>query len=74
MPDWTNYYAGYITEIFVSSDPYITLPPNFEQHYEEYRREREKHDQIYDLQMEEERQLIKDKEKYPLFFLKEGIV
>ena len=52
-----------------------------QQEYEDYRRECERQDQVYELQMqmheqqmEEERQLIKDKKKYPLFFLKEGIV
>jgi hypothetical protein len=30
--------------------------------------------QMCEQQMEEERQLIKDKRKYPLFFLKDGII
>ena len=48
----------------------------------EFRVECERQDHIYELQVqmheqqqiEEERQLIEDKRKYPLFFLKDGIV
>lgn len=74
MPDWTIYFtAGTSTSVPLGS---IT-----QQQYEDYQTECERQDQIYELQLlqeqtelEEERQLIKDKERYPLFFLKEGIV
>ena len=52
-----------------------------QQEYEEYQRECERQDQIFELQMqmheqqiEEERQLLKDKERYPLFFWRETCV
>ena len=84
MPDWTNYFSGYAAGTS-ASDEWITLPTPYasqlQQEFQEYQRECERQDQIYELQLlqeqaelEEERQLIKDKEKYPLFFLKEGIV
>ena len=70
MPDWINYFGGYTAGTSTSYEG-----------YEEYQRERERQDcvneqqmQMFEQQMEEERQLIKDKERYPLFFLKEGIV
>ena len=64
MPDWTY--------------EWINITPTQDA---EFRVECEREDRAYQLQMqafeqqmEEERQLIEDKRKYPLFFLKEGIV
>ena len=52
-----------------------------QQMYGEWQEECKRQDQMYELQMqmheqemEEKRQLIEDKRKYPLFYLKEGIV
>ena len=80
MPYWSNFFSSYDAN----------TSTQVQQEFEEYVRECERQDQIYEQQMqmmeqqmEEERQLIKDKEKYPLFFwretcvqstLKEGIV
>ena len=80
MPDWAfSTTSG--TDWDSDTTFYVTIPYCSQQQYEEYRRECERQDRTYEMQMqiheqqmEEERQLIKDKEKYPLFFLKEGIV
>lgn len=83
------YSFDYDTVTYTSLDGWTTnislSAAQIQQDYEEYRRECERKDRIWELQMqidqqqmeqqvEEEKQLIKDKEKYPLFFLKEGIV
>jgi len=59
----------------------VTIPYYAQQQYEEYQRECERQDRAYEIQtqmweeeMKEEKQLIEDKKRYPLFFLKEGIV
>jgi len=71
MPDWTNYYASYAT----GTSTWI------QQDYEEYQRKREQQDLMMEQMWQEEQERIdkmdelrRDKEKYPLFFLKEGIV
>ena len=77
MPDWT--YDGGTTS---AATEYIwSFSSTAQQMYDEWKQECIRQDQVYEQQMqmmeqqiEEERQLIKDKEKYPLFFLKEGIV
>lgn len=90
MPDWTNYSFRYTTGTSASAGTFAILGVPFtanqiQQEYEEWERENERQDRIWELQMqmhqqqmeqqaEEEKQLIKDKERYPLFFLKEGIV
>jgi len=67
MPNWTQHFSVDCVDCSegISSWEDITIPSlsYSRQEYEEYQRE-----------IEEERQLIKDKEKYPLFFLKGGIV
>ena len=63
-----------------SSGPWS--PHTFAQEqYEEYQRERERQDSMLEQMWHEEQERIdkmdelrRDKEKYPLFFLKEGIV
>lgn len=86
MPDWTNYHSSYVTETLLSSDFYVTIPTVSQMRQdEEYQRECEREDRIYELQLqmqrqeieqeiEEEKQLDEDRSKYPLFFIKEGIV
>ena len=86
MPDWTNFFSDYAAGTS-TSDGWINISvPSVtqfqeEMNYAEFQRECEQQNQIYELQLlqeqaelEEERQLIKDKERYPLFFLKGGIV
>ena len=84
MPDWTNSFIGFTVETSTSDGwVNISIPSTsqIQQDYKEFQREYERQDQLYELQLlqeqvdlEEERQLIKDKERYPLFFLKDGIV
>ena len=45
-----------------------------QQEYEDYRRERERQDHIHEEILQEQAELAEDKKKYPLFYLKEGIV
>ena len=81
MPDWTNYYYSYSTETS-TSDEWINISvpsaAQIQQECEEYRRERERKDLMMEQmwfeeteRIEEEKQLIKDKERYPLFFWRE---
>ena len=68
MPDWVNYTFSYYVDTSANREPFYTsLTPltyfQIQKVYEEYQ-----HD------MAEEKQLQEDKEKYPLLFLKEGIV
>ena len=87
MPDWTYYYGSYDTGTSTSTEFSVRVPTaaQMQQELEQYQRECERQDRIYEQQiqmleqqmeeeMEKERQLIEDKRKYPLFFLKEGIV
>lgn len=64
---------------------YVTLPYYSQQQREEYEQDCERQDRIMEAQMREveeqcfqemkrEQELAEDRKKYPLFFLKEGIV
>ena len=89
MPDWIGYinndpitYRG----IDISPTPIIAITETqMLEQYEEYRREQERADHIYQQEweaqhrqamkeLEQEKQLQEDKENYPLLFRKEGIV
>jgi len=84
MPDWTDYFDGYTAGTSTSDERInISVPSvsQVQQEYAEYQREYERQDIIYEQQMwmmkqqmEEERRLEEEKIRYPLFFLKEGIV
>lgn len=74
MPDWSNRYYDIGTA--TSPNFYATIPPipQVQQDYTEYIQECERQDHIIQQQIEKEKQLQEDKENYPLFFLKGGIV
>ena len=80
MPDWAGQYVNYTTvSTGTSTDSsfYVTVPfgvPNIEQAWVKYLQERERQDLIMEQMIREEAELEEDKRKYPLFFLKEGIV
>ena len=84
MPDWTSYFSGYAAGTSTSDgwiNRFIDLDAELQQEFEAYQQERKRKDLIMEqewqdakMQVEKERQLIEDKERYPLFFLKEGIV
>ena len=82
MPNWTNFYGSYDTGTSTSSEFSFRVPTaaRMQQELEEYQRERKRKDLMMEQmwleeteRIEEERQLIKDKERYPLFFWKENI-
>ena len=77
MPDWTNYFAGFTGTS--TSDGWVYTPISsvvtlIQQDYEEYQRECERQDHIHKQILQEQAELAEDKKKYPLFFLKKGIV
>lgn len=89
MPTWPNYYSSYDAGTSSTPTFSHLTATQVQQEYAEYikRRERkertiqqlwEEHQQMLDKQKQQaERQaeeLREDKRKYPLFFLKEGIV
>ena len=77
MPDWTYCYSSYAAGTS-TSDGWINISvpsvTQIQQDYEEYQRERKEQDRIHKQILQEQAELAKDKKKYPLFFLKEGIV
>ncbi len=77
MPDYNNYYFSY--DVGTSSGVSLTATATKLQQQFEYYQQRQVEQQqqaqhLWEQQMEEERQLQEDKVKYPLFFLKDGIV
>ena len=79
MPDWSNYFFSYDAGVSTSGG-YITPTQlqQLQQQWEEYQqRQAEQHQRaqyLWEQRTEKEKQLQEDKENYPLFFLKEGIV
>lgn len=75
MPDWTFTFYG---DTMASNDDWIniSIPPvsQVQQEYEEYVRECEQQDREIERKLQEQAELEEDKKKYPLFFLKEGII
>ena len=69
MPDWT-----FSTTISASSWSTWSSFDSTQQDYEEYQRECEEQDRIHKQILQEQAELAEDKKRYPLFFLKEGIV
>lgn len=82
MPDWANYYRGYTTIPTVTQlqqeyeeyrqrveleEPQYQLTSDFVRQFEEEMRRMEE-------SIQRVKELEEDKRKYPLFFLKEGIV
>ena len=77
MPNWPNYFCGYTVGNSTSNE-WINIsvhtPAQMQQEYEEYQRECERQDRIHKQILQEQAELAEDKKKYPLFFLKKGIV
>ena len=71
MPDW-----AYDSSATSSASDYIwSFSGTAQQVYDEWKQECKRQDQAYELQMQiHEQQNIEDRKRYPLFFLKEGIV
>jgi len=65
MPNWSH--SPYSTETSTGTDFYVTIP-----YFAQEQWEKEQERRIEERQRAEE--LRKDRIKYPLFFLKEGIV
>lgn len=67
MPDWINYYGSYsVGTVWDNTQDLSVYPQNdvlMQQMYEDYM-----------ASQQEEKELKEDKRKYPLFFLKKGIV
>jgi len=80
MPYFT-YYGSSTDCTDTWSSLFNITAAQIQQDYEEYRRKREQQDLMMEQMWQEEQERIdkmdelrRDKEKYPLFFLKEGIV
>jgi len=83
MPNWTYHYAigtSASSDVFWTSSTPLTAT-QVQQQYEEWKQECERQDHMIEQIWREEQERIdkmdelrKDKEKYPLFFLEEGIV
>lgn len=77
MPDWSNYFTGYAAGTS-TSDGWVNISvpsvSQVQQDYEVYIRERERQDRVMEQMLQEQAELEEEKRKYPLFFLKEGIV
>ncbi|GAG39172.1 unnamed protein product [marine sediment metagenome] len=73
MPDWSNFYYSF--DVGTST---ATQAGQMRQQMDEYIQQAKEAGQraqyLWEQQVEEEKQLQEDKENYPLFFLKEGIV
>jgi hypothetical protein len=88
MPDWTNHsfdYGAGTSTSFGWINISVPSASQIQQEYEEYQRECEHDDRIMEQQMreadeqcykemQEKAERAEEKRKYPLFFLKEGIV
>lgn len=77
MPDWTNYYFSYDTGTSFSSQTAAQIQQEFEEY--QYQRVREQqmwaeHQELMDKLDRQAEEEAEDRQKYPLFFLKEGIV
>jgi len=73
MPDWihstsTTSWGGDVWA------PTHRTAAQVQQSYEEYQQECERQDRIMERRLREQAELEEDKRKYPLFFLKDGIV
>ena len=82
MPDWSNFYFSYDVGTSTSAGWSVNVTAiQVEQLHQAYQQKLEQEQRIWERQWEEKKeeaakrkQIAEDKVKYPLFFLKEGIV